>query len=78
MSHRPQKVTFGEMRAAGIHGILVYCADYHCSHHIAISGDQWPDDVHLSDIESDFVCSVCGARGAEVRPDFDWHISPNL
>ena len=55
---RPQKITFGEMRAAGIHGIVVYCADYHCSHHIAINGDEWPDDIHLSDIENSFVCSV--------------------
>ena len=78
MMQRPQKITFGEMRAAGIHGIVVYCADYHCSHHIAINGDEWPDDVHLSDIENSFVCSVCGNRGAEVRPDFDWHLSPKL
>jgi hypothetical protein len=27
-----QKITFGEMRAAGVRGLLIYCADYHCSH----------------------------------------------
>jgi hypothetical protein len=35
----------------GVRGLLVYCSDYHCSHWIAISGDQWPDDVRLSDLE---------------------------
>jgi hypothetical protein len=35
----------------GVHGILVYRADYRCSHPVAISGDRWPDDVRLSDIE---------------------------
>ena len=40
---------------------------------IAISADQWPDDVRLSDIEDRFVCTVCGKRGADVRPDFRWH-----
>jgi hypothetical protein len=35
------------------------CADYRCSHSIAISGDGWPDDVRLSDIEARFVCRAC-------------------
>jgi hypothetical protein len=34
--------------------------------------DQWPDDVSLSDLEPRFVCSACGKRGADVRPDFSW------
>jgi hypothetical protein len=45
---RPQKITLGEMRAAGVRGLLIYCADYHCSHWTTISGDRWPDDVRLS------------------------------
>jgi hypothetical protein len=32
------------MRDMGVRGILVYCADYRCSHSIAISGDAWPDE----------------------------------
>ena len=53
-------------------GPLAYCADYRCSHSIAISGDSWPDDARLSDIEERFTCRVCGKRGADVRPDFNW------
>ena len=70
MTKRPQKITFGEMRESGVRGVLIYCSDYKCSHSIAISGDQWPDDVRLFDIEDRFVCSACGRRGADVRPDF--------
>jgi len=33
------------MRSSGVHGLLIYCSDYRCSHYIAISGDRWPDDV---------------------------------
>ena len=76
MPDRPQKITFAEMREMGVRGILIYCADYHCSHSIAISGDAWPDDVRLSDIEHRFVCEVCGKRGADVRPDFNWDKKP--
>jgi hypothetical protein len=60
----PQKITFGAMRESGVRGILIYCSDYKCSHHIAVSADQWPDDVRLSDIEDRFVCRACGKRGA--------------
>jgi hypothetical protein len=61
---RPQKITFAEMRDMGVRGLLIYCADYRCSHSIAISGDRWPDDVRLSDIEARFVCQACGKFGA--------------
>jgi hypothetical protein len=53
---RPQKITFAEMRAAGVRGLLIYCQDYHCSHSIAVSADQWSDDVRLSDLEPRFIC----------------------
>jgi hypothetical protein len=52
---RPVKITFGEMRSCGgPTGILVYCADYRCSHSIEMSAHQWNDDVRLSDIEPRF------------------------
>ena len=68
MDH-PQKITFAEMRDMGVRGLLIYCADYRCSHSIAITGDHWPDDLRLSDIEARFACRACGKRGADVRPD---------
>ena len=53
-----EKITLGEMREAGVRGLLVYCADHKCS-------------VRLSDLEPRFVCQACDKRGAEVRPDFE-------
>jgi hypothetical protein len=73
---RPQKITFGDMREMGVRGVLIYCADYHCSHSVALSADRWPDELRLSDIEPRFVCQACGRRGAEVRPDFNWNKLP--
>jgi hypothetical protein len=40
---------------------------------LSISGDAWPDDARLSDIEERFTCRACGKRGADVRPDFNWN-----
>jgi hypothetical protein len=46
-----RKITFGEMRSnGGPTGMLVYCADYRCSHSMAMSADRWADNVRLSDI----------------------------
>ena len=40
MTDRPQEITFAEMRDVGVRGLLIYCADYRCSHSIAISGES--------------------------------------
>jgi hypothetical protein len=54
-------------------GLLIYCADYRCSHSVALNGDHWPDDARLSDIEPGFNCAACGNRGADIRTDFNWN-----
>jgi hypothetical protein len=33
-----KKITFAEMRESGARGLLVYCADYHCSQSVRLSG----------------------------------------
>jgi hypothetical protein len=66
---RPQKITFTDTR---VRGLLIYCSNYKCSHLITLSGDLWPDDMRLSDLETRFVCTACGKRGADARPDFNW------
>ena len=48
---RPQKITFRDMSDMGVRGVLIYCSDYRCSHSVATSADQWPDDFRLSDID---------------------------
>jgi len=70
MTSYPTKIIFGEMRDSGVHEILIYCRDHRCSHSVTISADRWPDNIRLSDVEPDFVCSACGRRGAGIRPKF--------
>jgi hypothetical protein len=71
MPDRPQNITFADMRDMGVRGLLIYCSDYKCSHLFTMSGDQWRDDMRLSDLEPRFVCKACGKRGADVRPDLN-------
>ena len=65
VTDRPQKITLGEMRASGVRGVLIYCADYKCGHWIKINADQWPDDVRLSDLDDKFICTACGLTEAK-------------
>jgi hypothetical protein len=46
------------MREMGISVVVIYCRDFKCSHHIAISVDRWPDQVRLLDIEMQFTCAA--------------------
>jgi hypothetical protein len=67
-----KKFTFGEMRAVGVRGVLIYCRDYRCSQWTRLDADRWSDGARLSDVETGLVCTACGKRGADVRPDFNW------
>jgi hypothetical protein len=57
---KQEKITLGEMRASAVRGLLIYCADYKCSHWITVNADQRPADVRLFDLETRFACTVCG------------------
>jgi hypothetical protein len=70
MTDGPEKITVGEMRQSGFTGVQIYCADHKCSHVVAVSVEDWPDDIRLSDLEGRFTCSVCGHRCADIRPDW--------
>jgi hypothetical protein len=50
MARRSQKAHLAGSQK-GVRGLLIYCADRHCSHSIAISAVQWPDQVRPSDLE---------------------------
>jgi hypothetical protein len=68
---RQQKITFAEMRASGASRVIVRCGDYKCGRSVTIYPALWPDTARLSDLEERFVCTVCGHRGADVRPLFE-------
>jgi hypothetical protein len=67
---RPEKITIGQIDSPGVTGVLNYCVHHKCSHVVTASSEKWPDDVRLSDVEGRYLCSVCGRRGADIRPDW--------
>jgi hypothetical protein len=59
-----QKIILREMRAAGVRDLLVYCADYKCSHGIRMSGDRWPDYIRLSEFGCPILSRCLSVRRA--------------
>jgi hypothetical protein len=77
MTDGPEKITVGEMRQSGFTGVQIYCADHKCSHVVAVSVEDWPDDIRLSDLEGRFTCSVCGRYQAGLAiPNVRQRIDP--
>jgi hypothetical protein len=62
MPERPQTISFAELRQQGVHGILVYCADYRYGRSIALMAEHWADDFRLSVLEPHLVCRACGIQ----------------
>jgi hypothetical protein len=71
MMTRAQTTTLGELRASGVHGLLICCGNDCCAYSISIDVDRWPDGTRLCDLEDKCNCPVCGSRRANVQPDFD-------
>jgi hypothetical protein len=67
---RPVKITFAQMHEQGVSGLLVPCAGYTSTTRPRSAATRGP--IMLSDIEDRFTCTVCGKRGADVRPDLSW------
>jgi hypothetical protein len=67
-----QKITLGEMRSSGVSGLLVYCADYKCSHTIkleAVVVDRWEIESG-SPTSSPASSASAAALEADIRPNF--------
>jgi len=68
-------MTFGNMRANGVHYLRVYCAGRLCHHQASISADYFADDPFVVDLGRRMVCTVCGAIGVETMPDWNRRVA---
>ena len=65
-----QRIRFASERSPPTAPTGFMSQDHRCSHHVETNADGWGDDVRLSDIEDKFAYTVCGRRGADIRPNF--------
>jgi hypothetical protein len=61
-------MTLGNMRASGVHKLAVWC-DGLGKHYRVLDVSACPDDVPVPAFGPRMVCTVCGAIGADPRPN---------
>ncbi len=70
MMTRPEQITLGMLLASGAHGLLICCGAIIARIRPASTRTGGLTDAAVR-LEDKFTCMVCGARRADVRPDFD-------
>jgi hypothetical protein len=56
------------MRQNGVHSLLVCCLK--CGAQRVLSVDDQPENLTVKSFGPRMVCSSCGAKGADVRPNW--------
>jgi hypothetical protein len=62
--------TLGNIRSHGCRNLLIYCGSIHCNYQTKMNADHWPDETPIRPLGTRMVCTRCGHRGADVRPDW--------
>ena len=64
-------MTLGNMRANGVHTLAVWCLGRSCNHRSTLDVSKYEDDVPVTSFGPRMVCTVCGAIGADARPNWN-------
>ena len=63
-------MTLGSLRQLGVRGLLLICVDPKCRHEATMSVDDYADAIELPSFAPRMVCSRCGGKRIEVRPNW--------
>jgi hypothetical protein len=63
-------VTLGSLRQLGVRGLLLVCLDPNCRHEATFGVDDYADEIELPSFAPRMVCSKCGGKRIEVRPNW--------
>ena len=74
----PPPMTLGNVRANGVRSLDVWCSGRGCNHFRVLDVSRYPDDVPVPSFGPRMVCTVCGAIGADVRPNWNERAPPSL
>jgi hypothetical protein len=65
-------MTLGNMRENGVRSLSVTCGALHCHHGSILDVRGYGDDVRVPSFgRPRMVCTVCGAIGADTRPNWN-------
>ena len=70
MQQDPAPMTLGNMRANGVRTRAVLCGGRGCNHASVVDVTDFADEVPVPSFGPRMVCTVCGAIGADARPNW--------
>jgi hypothetical protein len=59
-----------EARANGVTRLALYCHGRQCWHQAVLDVSSYPGDLPVASFRGRVVCSRCGSRDVDVRPDW--------
>ena len=63
-------MTLGNMRQNGVRSLAITCGALHCHHEATMDVSGFADDVAVPSFGPRMACTVCGAIGADARPNW--------
>lgn len=63
-------MTLGSMRENGVRSLAITCGAVRCNHQAVLDADAFADDIRCR-LSGRVVCTVCGAIGADARPNWN-------
>jgi hypothetical protein len=64
-------MTLGNMRQQGVRSLSITCGALHCHHGASMDVSDFADEVMVPAFGPRMVCTVCGAIGADARPNWN-------
>ena len=64
-------MTLRNMRENGVRSLAITCGAVHCHHCAVMDVSDFPDDLTVPSFGPRMVCTVCGAIGADARPNWN-------
>ena len=71
-------MTLRNMRENGVCSLAITCGAVWCHHQAVLDVDAFAADMAVPSFGPRMVCTVCGAIGADARPNWDERASVNL
>lgn len=73
-----QPMTLANMRSIGVRSLAITCGALTCHHEANLDVSEFADQVTVPSFGPRMVCTVCGAIGADARPNWREQAPPCL
>ena len=71
-------MTLRNTREHGVHSLAIRCGALWCNHEALLDVSAFADDLTVPSFSPRMVCTICGAIGADARPNWNERVPVSL